>query len=188
VPALALVFALTTAGPDTAARPNLTGRWVLDKDRSEERKPPEGRGGRGAPGRRPREDGTQGGGPGGGRFSGGRPGADPRVLLQEILEPAQTLLITEDGTDLVIESGGERVLRLRPDGKVWKRENGTVETKAEWKGAELVAVSRMAGGGPKLTATYARAPVAREIVVTLEIDPPTGPPLTARRVYVPATD
>lgn len=185
--ALALVLAASASAPETAPRPNLTGRWVLDKERSEEPKPQRARGGAMPPGRGQGEDeGMPGGGPGGGRFPG-RPGADPRVLMEEILEPAGTLLITEDGTDLVIESG-DRVLRLRPDGKVWKRENGAVETKAEWKLADLVAESRMTGGGPKLTATYSRASEARELVVTLKMDPTTGPPVTARRVYVPATD
>ena len=101
---------------------------------------------------------------------------------------ADTLLVTEEGADLVIESGEGRVLRLRPDGREWKRENGAVVTKAEWKGPELVAVSRMAKGGGKLTAVYSRPSGAQEIVVTLKMEVSMGAPLTARRVYVPATD
>lgn len=186
--ALALALGLEAAGAETAARPNLTGRWILDKERSEEPKPPGSRQGRRGPGRGGREGGPPpGGGPPGGGFPGGPPGPDDGGLMEDFA-PAETLLVTEEGSDLVIESGEGRVLRLRPDGREWKRENGTVETKAEWKGPDLVAVSRMAKGGGKLTATYSRPSEAREIVVTLKMEGAMGPPLTARRVYVPATD
>ena len=185
--ALALALALGAATLETAPRPNLTGRWVLDKERSEEPRHPGAHGGQRAPGSGRPQGGPPPGTPAGESFRGGRPGADPGVLMDDFA-PAATLLITEDGTDLLIESSEGRVLRLRPDGRSWKRENGAVETKAEWKGPDLVAESRMAAGGPKLTAVYSRPSEAREIVVSLKMDGSMGPPLTARRVYVPATD
>jgi hypothetical protein len=161
VVAFALVVALQSAAPESPARPNLTGRWVLDKKRSEEPKGAMG----GAPSLRPL-------------------GGDE---LFEEFAATETLLISEDGNDLLVESADGRVLRLRPDGRAWKRENGVVETKTEWRGPELVAESRMKRGG-KLTVTYSRPTEAREILVTLKMDAPQTPLLSARRVYVASGD
>lgn len=163
--ALVLAVAFEMAAPETPARPNLTGRWVLDKTRSEEPKLARRGAGAGAP---------------------GLPLADDDGLMPDF-RAAGSLLITEDGSDLLIESGDGRVLRLRPDGRAWKRENGSVETKAEWQGAELWAESRMKRGG-KLTVTFSRPAEAREILVVLKLDAPQTPLLSARRVYVAAPD
>jgi len=172
---LALLLALGAARAEAPPRPDLTGSWVLDRARSEEPRP----GARGV-GRAP------------GRSSGPRakaplPGGEPLGLAQDFA-PCETLVITAEGADLLIESGEGRVLRLRPDGRSWKRENGTVETRAEWKGAELRAESRMARGAGKLVVVYSRPTEAREIVVSLTLDDADGVAQNAHRVYVSSDD
>jgi len=215
-PAFALAVGLVAAAlaapagaaPDEAAAgqaARLTGRWQLDKERSDDArsKMREARGGE-----RPRGYG-RGGGPGGGMggmgggghrggghgggMGGGQPGEGPdgggnghAPAFRDFVEPPQTLEISQDEQEVTIDGGDGRVLRLHPGGRKSKSEGGDAEVKARWNRGELVAESKLRNGA-KLTNVYALAAEGRELHVTSRLDGRFGEPVTVRRVYEAAS-
>jgi hypothetical protein len=186
--------------------PDLTGSWALNRAESEDAREKmrearaKGSGGAGSPGHGPRGEGPSGGAPRGGGPRGGHRGPegagpggeggspeDRSGPLRELFEPAETLAITHNGTDVTIDEGEAGTLRLHADGRKTKRENGLVETKAFWNGPELVVESKL-DRGARLTSAYLLVPDKRQLLITTRFDPPSGSPVTVRRVYAPSAE
>ena len=201
VAAWALAFApVAVRAADDAV--DLSGRWQLNEDRSEDarkkmddaregdRRGKGGIGGLGPIGPGPRGGGPMGGGPMGGRPMGGRPrhpddGTRGRGPLADVMDPPKMLTITESGGELTFDAGGEAVLRLRPDGRKVKRDGGAVELKARWKDGELVVEAEREDGRKTVT-SYRVTADRKEMQVTTRAELPTGDELTLRRIYEPA--
>lgn len=192
--AAALALAPGASADDT---PDLSGRWKLDEERSDDARKKvqearegdrRGKGGIGAlgplgPG--PRGGGPMGGGPMGGRPLGGRPrlpddatrAADP---LSELMDAPKLLVIAQAAGEVTFDSG-DSVLRLRPGGRKVKRSGGAVELKGRWKDGELV-VEAEHEEGPKTVTTYRVTSDRQELHVTTRIHGELDE-LVIRRVY-----
>jgi hypothetical protein len=213
--AIALTLPAGVARSEEPARPNLTGRWQLNKELSEdarakiaEARERSGRAGGGGMGGRPGGGGMGGGGGGmgggwpggmggrpGGGMGGGRPGgtgggqrpegAGP-MRMRALLDPPQILLITGNDAELTLDGGDGVLVRLHIDGRRYKAEGGSVETKAEWKGAKLLVETKPTEGGFKTTTTYSLDPAAGRLQIVTRIEGPMGDPISVKRVYDPA--
>jgi hypothetical protein len=171
------------------APPSLAGKWVLNKEQSEDARTKVREA---AGGGRPRGyEGAQGGmgGPGGGRMGGGfgGPGArggerrEGRQALQRFLEPPQTVTVTQSADEIAFDDG-QAVYRLHPDGRKTKTEDGEIERTARWQGAELV-VETKSSRGPAITTAYLRVPDKKRLHVTTRFETRSGETVTVRRVY-----
>jgi hypothetical protein len=127
-------------------------------------------------------------------------GADrePGGTMRDLLEPPAMLTVTQTEGLVTIEDG-EGVLRLYTDGRKSKRENGLVEVRARWKGAELVVESKGADppkagsgsqqspptrvGAPKSVTVYGLDAAKRQLLVTTHLDVAFGESVVVRRVY-----
>lgn len=197
---LVLLGGDTAAG--TAPPPDLSGRWVLNEELSEDarEKMRGGRGGRGGP---------EGGGigpPGGGRGgSGGRGGGfggrrrprggdaggvhggdgDPRAAMRAVFEAATELTITHTAREIAILEKDGRLRALHPDGEKYEDSSGA-EVKTRWDKDRLV-VQTSRGRGPSVTETWRMAGEPAQLVVQLRFQPPNGRDVTVKRVYDRAT-
>lgn len=202
--AAALTFVMAApparAGDDG---PNLSGRWTLNVERSDDagkkmregkdgdRRGKGGLGGIGPLGPGPRSGGPMGGGPVGGRPVGGRPpGARPRpgspadgdaAGPTELMNPPQALVITQEGGEVTLDGGDDNLLRVRPDGRKVKRDGGAVEMKARWKDGELVLETER-DDGPRVVTTYRVTSDRQELHVTSRIEGQLDD-VVIRRVY-----
>jgi len=75
-----------------------------------------------------------------------------------------------------------RLRTIHADGKTYKAEGGTTETKARWDGAKLLVETSSASGG-KLDETYVVAPDKSKLTVTLRASGSRMSGLTLKRVY-----
>lgn len=204
--ALALLAAMAAPAGVAAAdeTPDLTGRWQLNSDRSEdarkkmqeahedERRDRGGLGGLGPLGPGPRGGGPLGGGPVGGRPTRGRPpggrirppddGTRTAFPLAELMDPPKVLVITQTAGEVAFDGGQDSLLRLRPGGRKVKREGGAVEVKARWKDGELVVEAEHEDGG-KTETTYRVTSDGQELHVTARAELPDGDKLVVRRIY-----
>ena len=168
---------------------SLSGKWILNKEASEDARAKMREAGAG---RRPGGyEGPQGG-PGGGRMGGGfggrggmgGPGGerppDARGGMKEFLEPPETLTITQGEGEIALDDG-QAVHRLRPDGQKTKADGGDTEQTARWSGPELIVESK-ASKGPKIVTAYLLVPDKRQLHVTTRFEGRSGD-ITVRRVY-----
>lgn len=181
------------------------GGWQLDNERSEdareklraamEKARAEGRGrpsGGGPPGGGMPGGGTRGGPPGGtggGRQPGGPPGGvrgSGPGATDALLDAPQSLTITGDTAELVLDDGEGYLVRLHLDNRYYEREGGALQSRARVEDGALVVESKTERG-PKAKTTYRLLPGARELeVVTLLEGGPFGEGVSVRRVYVAA--
>jgi hypothetical protein len=191
---LALAASASHAG-DPAGRPDFTGRWTFNAEKSDDaraklRAAADGgrRGEFGGPGR----GGPMGGGlpPGGGRggpmggMGGGPPVADMeamRAAMDDVLEPAAALTVTQGDPELIAVRDDGRVLRLYTDGRKAKERNGTVERKTRWDGSRLVSEVKLQDGR-KLTEVWILAADGRELRSSVKLELGRGE-LVVDRVY-----
>jgi hypothetical protein len=186
---------------------NLSGRWVYNREASDDarQKMREGMEGRGGAGGGPGGGGPGGGGmggpgggmggPDGGMGRGGRMGAPPDVMddddaresMRAILEPAEELAVTQTATEVSIGEKFGRTRRLHPDGKKYKTENGVSEIKTSWKGGKLVVETKR-DRGMAVTETWELVPDARRIIVNVKMQGAFGPGVELKRVYDRAKD
>ena len=179
---------------------NLSGRWVYNREASDNarQKMREGVEGRGGPG----DGGPGGGGPGslGGGGTGGPGGGmggrggpmgappggmgddDARESMRAIFEPAEELAVAQTGTEVAIEEKFGRTRRLHPDGKKYKTDNGTSEIKASWKEGKLVVETKR-DRGTGVTETWELVPDASRIIVNVKMQGGFGPSVTLKRIY-----
>jgi len=189
-----------------AATVDLSGRWVYNRELSDDarEKMREGREGRGGPG----GGGPGGGGPGGGGVGGpggggmggrgggamggpsgrmGQPpggsgGDDARESMRAILEPAEELAITQSGTEIAIDEKYARTRRLHPDGKKYKTDNGVSEIKTSWKEGKLVVETKNARGSG-VVETWELVPDRSRVIVNVKMEGGFGPGVALKRIY-----
>ena len=181
--------------PKAAAAVDLTGRWILNADLTDDAREKmaeamEGRGGREGS-RPPLGPGGPGmadpaGGPGGrGGPSGPPSGAesgDPAEAMRPIFEPAEELTISHTGTELVVDEKFSRLRRLHADGKKYKTENGLAELKTVWKEGRLVVETKRARGGGVIE-TWELVPDGSRLIVNVKVEGGFGPGVALKRVY-----
>jgi len=181
---------------------NLSGRWIYDRDSSDDarQKMREGMEGHEGPGGGPGGGGPGGGGMGGrgGGTGGGRGGPmgpppggmdddDARESMHAIFEPAEEIAVTQTGTEVSIDEKYGRTRRLHPDGKKYKTENGTSEIKTSWKDGKLVVETRR-DRGMGVTETWELVPGRSRIIVNVKMQGGFGPGVEIKRVYDRAKD
>jgi hypothetical protein len=219
------------AGAPSGAAPSLAGRWKLNAEKSDDvgrlmREARDGRSGGLPPGG---PGGGMGGPPGGGGMGGrggggmggpggpGGPGGDPRESMRAVFEAPSELLVTPTENEVAILETDGRMRTLHPDGKSYKSEAGTRETKTRWEGARLV-VETKASNGVKIIETFAIDPLPqgeakaagakagneaapdptaeaqlvgrRTMTVTVRLEGSPMPPMTLKRIYdsVPSSE
>jgi hypothetical protein len=186
--------AAPAAADPHAAAPSLAGKWVLNKEQSEDAraKMRDANGGRRPGGfEGPR---SGGGGPGGGHMGGGFGGRgggmgrrggggapDDRGGMHAFFEPPETLTITQSADEIALDDG-QAVHHLHPDGRKMKADGGATEETTRWSGAELVVESKPSRG-PKITAAYMLVPDKHQLDVTSRFEGRFADPFTVRRVY-----
>jgi hypothetical protein len=190
---------------------NLSGRWVYNREASDDvrQKMREGVGGRGGPGGGGPGGGGAGGpgaggvggpgggmgGPGGGMGRGGPVGPPPggiddddaRESMSAIFEPAEEIAVTQSPTEVTIDEKYGRTRRLHPDGKKYKTENGMSEVKTAWKEGKLVVETRR-DRGTGVTETWELVPDGSRIIVNVKMQGGFGPSVELKRVYDRAKD
>jgi hypothetical protein len=206
-----LAFVVGVAATPSAARAgdkakapasvDLSGRWLFNKERSDDAREKmreaggsggfrggPGGGGMGGPG------GGGMGGPGGGGGMGGRGGGrtgpppdagddnESREAMRALLEPAEELTITATEAEIVIAELYGTTRNLHPNGKPYKTDNGTAEIKALWKEGKLVVEKKDPRGG-KLVETWERVAEGNRILVDVKLEGGFGPALVLKRVY-----
>ena len=107
---------------------------------------------------------------------------DDQEAMRPILEPAETLTITQSEREVAIDETFGRSRTLHPDGKKRKADNGTSEVKARWKNGSLVVETRR-DRGRKIVETWQRSVDGTRLTATYKIEGPSGPALTLKRVY-----
>jgi hypothetical protein len=190
--ALALTLPAGVARSEELARPKLTGRWQLNKELSEdaraklaEARERGGRPGGGGMGGRPGGGGRGGGRPGG-MGGGQRPEGPGAMRIRALLDPPQTLIITGNDAELTLDGGDGVLVRLNIDGRRYKPEGGSIETKAQWKGAELLVETKATEGNGKTTTAYSLDAKAGRLQIVTRVEGPMGDPISVKRVYDPA--
>ncbi len=186
---------------------NLSGRWLYNRDASDDarqkmREGMEGGGGPGGAGMGGPGGGGMGG-PGGGGMGGrgggmGRGGAmgpppggmdddDARDSMHAIFEPAEEIAVTQTATEVSVDEKYGRTRRLHPDGKKYKTENGTSEIKTAWKEGRLVVETKR-DRGTGVTETWDLVPGGSRIIVNVKLQGGFGPAVELKRVYDRAKD
>lgn len=185
---LILALPLASALADEPAVPDLSGRWTLDPDKSEDGRqkmrdamPTRVPGGGGGGGPRGGGPGGGGGPRGGGARGGGAPGGGDafRESLRSLMEAPPGLTITQGAEEITIIEEGGRFRALHPDRKEYKGTGGE-KIQTRWDGARLV-VETKGERGPKLVETFEGG--AEELVTVVRIEGGRGEPVSVRRVY-----
>ena len=195
----ALGARVTAVGlPDDTDKPDLTGVWQLNRDKSDDPQK-KLKGTRTGTWTTPRA-GTGGGVTGGvagahGGFGGvgGRPYEPESPALREamgaVAEAPEKLTIVYRDADVVLTSGEGVAQTLRPNGDTVKEKTTgghDAERTTKWDGSNLVTEVKMSGG-VRLTQAYTRSSDGRELVVTSRLEGP-GRVVDIRRVYDAATE
>lgn len=110
-------------------------------------------------------------------------GPGDSTLLQAVFEPAEELTITQAAGELVIDETYGRRRTLRPDGRKRKSENGSAETKAEWREARLVVETKDREGRLKLVEAWELSASRERLIVEVKVERRVGSRLVLRRVY-----
>lgn len=163
---LLTAVAIPVMAADTA-KPNLSGKWVLNVKESDLPKPPAMR--EGMP-PRPEGFGPPPGGPGRGmRPPGGPAGGPPR-------ERAERFSIEQNGDAVTFHyaDGWSRTLRA---GEAKSEETSTT---ARWEGSKLVTSRSM---GPKVTETYEVSSDRSRLTITTIVTHGDGETTRIKRVY-----
>jgi hypothetical protein len=126
---------------------------------------------------------------------GGRPSEEQmkkmRDLMRELTATPETLTLTVSEGEVTFVDPDGPVRHYATNGKTERHQMdaGVVETKTEWKNADLVIETNL-GEGTKASQTYRLAPDKRQLVVTMKIEgsrsPRQMPP--RRSVYDSATE
>jgi hypothetical protein len=154
-------------------RPDLSGRWRLNGELSEdaeaklERMPSQSSGGHGA--------GRHGGL--GGLF-GGPQQSEMDEARHLLLDAPSWFVVRQDGERIVLTDSGGHVRTLNADGRKEKVDGRDVRTK--WDKQRLV--SEISMGSAKVTTTYERSSDSTKLIVTTTMDM-HGREISVRRVY-----
>jgi hypothetical protein len=179
-----LILLATPGGRALAGGPSdLSGRWKLNRDLSDDPREKMREAGRGGGPTR----GVRGGFGGGrrGRFGGAReaPEGDEDRRLPFDPEAVETLSIVHHDRELRITDAVGREHALFTDGRKTQEERsaGTVKMRAEWRDGHVVVTS-VPEHGPKIVETYAVTADGSAMTVTTKIEN-RGRAFEYRRVY-----
>ena len=183
-------------------QPNLTGKWQINREKSDNPRDKMRNRSGGGPG----VGGPDGPPPGGGGFPGGPPpggggfpgGGNPpsqeqmermRARMEEGMRAAEALEITQSGAEVTVnETGDEKIVHTQTyitDGSKAEKdtERRKLETRAKWKGQKLVVEMKTEHGGT-ITRTYELASGGRQLYVTVKIENEGMPgAISIRSVY-----
>jgi hypothetical protein len=184
--------------PAVQPRTSIFGEWQLNRDDSDDpqRKMQEaqqsrsnGNGGYGGGGPRV---GFPGGGMGGGGLGGRRQGQpsmsdDERQKMQELVNPANRMTVTEavKNTQVDVTDDQQRKLTLYTDGRKIQKSKDTTneEVAAHWDGKQL-ATDEKSPRGNKMSRTYELSYDGKQLYETLHMTQGrSGTPLLIRYVY-----
>jgi hypothetical protein len=179
---------------------DLSGRWRLNKDLSDDeqakeataaekgaqRQPPD----RGSPGE-PAGEGSEGGrgarrgGRGGPALGAVRPPSidenDPRGAKRGA-SPPDVLSVTQVESEIVVEESPGLTRELYPNGKTYRTDEGATQIKTSWKDGTLV-VERKNVRGWRLVETWELLPDRSRLLVRLLLEGGSRPRLSLKRVY-----
>ena len=189
----------TQAGGKTAP---IVGVWKLNKDMTDKPAAENARGGEGARvsggtgggmggrGGTGGRGGMGGGGMGGGGRAGGR-GGDPeqlkrmRVLLAELIKPADGWTIVQDGPLVLFTNADGRTQKYTTDGKEEEHlsGDGVIKSKTRWNGEQLIIESKYQDG-PKVTRIYTASSDLRQLMIHIKISGGGAPrEMTTHQAY-----
>ena len=175
----------------SVAAPDLSGRWLLNKDLSDDahekvrQSMERPRGGFG-----PGPSTIGAGSAGGGRLGLPPPTAgddDPGDSMQAVFNPAEELSIYQGQPEIVIDEKFSRRRTLHADGRKYKSDNGTSELKTEWKESRLVVETR-GFRGRKTTETWELNTTGKRLTALVKLESGYGKPVIIKRVYERAGD
>ncbi len=171
---LAVVGSLVGAGSVSAVaqereslRPDLSGRWQLNRELSEN-----------AQAKLERMQSAQGSGHGPGRHGGGR-NAQMEEARDLVLNAPASLVLTQDGDRIVLTGSEGRLRTLTANDRTEKVNGRDVRTK--WDEHHLVSETSV--GDVKVTETYERSTNAPQLIVTTKVVMRRGHEVSVRRVY-----
>jgi hypothetical protein len=166
--------AIVIAQDRKSLHPDLSGRWRLNRELSEnaeaklERMQSQSPGSAG-----PRR---HGGGLGG--SSGGAQQAQMEEARSLVLDAPPWFVLTQDGERIVLTDSGGRVRTLTASGRKEKVDGRDVRTR--WDNQRLI--SEISLGSAKVTETYERSTDAPQLIITTKMEM-HGRELSVRRVY-----
>jgi hypothetical protein len=183
---------------------NLSGAWNLNRDESDDprKKMQEGRGssrsgtgggpyggGRRRGGGFPFPGGMGGGGPYGGRRGGsgseGEQGGEDRGKMQGLLNPANSLTITQKDAQIDLTDDQSRQRVLYTDGRKLQKskDDKYQEMAAHWEGSRLISEEKGPRGG-KLIRSFELASDGKQLYETLHLESSrSGSTVVIRYVY-----
>lgn len=164
---LVAAWSVITSAQREHARPDLSGRWTLNRELSES-----------AEAKLDRLHSTQSSGHGPGRHGGAGGRGEMEDLRRVLLTPAAWLTLTVDGDRIVITDSDGQVRRLSASGQ--KERVGGRDVRTKWDGDRLVLEA--AWGMATVIDTYERAADGARMTVTTTVDV-SGQIVTVRRVY-----
>jgi hypothetical protein len=180
--ALVLLLALTVIGPiQAAAIPDLSGKWSMNRELSEDAKAKLEKAfpTLGSVGPRGGDKGTQ-------ADARDAEREQARRRIEALMEASETLDITQIDQELTVVEGNLRERKFYTDGRPFERldRRGNMTTiRAQWRGSRLVVDTRLADGG-KFTESYELSPGGEQLFVTVTSqDRRLKQPLVIHRVY-----
>ncbi len=167
---VAATCARANAQGSESLRPDLSGRWELNAELSENATAK-------------LEQLAQAGGHGprrhfGGPFGGGRK-AQMKQAQDMVLNAPQSLVVTQDGDRIVLTAIAGPVRTLTANARTEKVDDRDVRT--TWEKHRLVSVTSLGHG--KVTETFERAKGDSRLIVTTRLDVRGGSGVSVRRVY-----
>jgi hypothetical protein len=165
--------AMVGAQDRDTTRPDLSGRWRLNEERSENaqsklQEMQSQSAGRGAGGHMGL----------GGLFGGGAQQKQIDEARGLVLDTAERFVLTQDGDRIVLTDGDGRIRRLTANGRKETIDGRDVRTR--WDKQRLISETSL--GSVKVTETYERSTSASQLIVTTKMDMYSRG-LSVRRVY-----
>jgi hypothetical protein len=196
--ALAAGLAFGPAGARAEEKPtggsaDLSGRWRLNKELSDNGQPgysapkPAAQGADAGAKEPSGGGGSYRGAGGGGRGSASRASApggvddDPRGV-QRGAQPAEDLTITQTQLAIAVQETPGPARTYYPNGRTYKADEGASEINAQWKDGALVVAKKNTRGW-KLTETWRLAPDRNRLTVDTHLEGGSRPKLSLHRVY-----
>ncbi len=154
-----------------ASTPDLSGRYRLNENESEDAR---GKLGQAGAGRRPGGPASGGGGPRGPRGAGGA------QSMRGLIEGPKAMTVTHTPGEIAVLEDDGRLRTLHADDKTYKAEAGAVEVKSSWDGQRLL-VETKSERGPKVSEAWS-LDAAGKLTISTTLDSPQGA-VSIKRVY-----